>query len=58
MLQTSERLLRMDRSGFTVRALEVFVRHVDVMIRTGRLSPTKGQPLINEANRIIDLLTS
>jgi probable HAF family extracellular repeat protein len=58
MLQTSERLLRMDRSGFTVRALEVFVRHVDVMIRTGRLSATKGQPLINEANRIIDLLTS
>ena len=38
-------------------ALEVFVRQVDTLIRTGRLSPTKGQPLIAEANRIIDALT-
>ena len=35
-------------------ALEAFVHQVDTLIRTGRLSPTKGQPLIAEANRIID----
>ena len=41
-------------SRLAVIALEIFVRHVDMLIRTGRLSPAKGQPLIAEANRIID----
>lgn len=41
-------------SRLAVIALEVFVRQVDMLIRTDRLSPTMGQPLIAEANRIID----
>jgi probable HAF family extracellular repeat protein len=57
MLRVSHLMLRLDRSGLAVHALEVFVRHVDLLIRRGRLSSTKGQPLIDEANRIIDMLT-
>jgi uncharacterized membrane protein len=58
VLRIADRFLRRDLEGFSVRALEIFVRHVDTLIRTGRLSPTKGQPLVDEANRIIGLLTS
>ncbi len=58
MLHTAERFARHDCWRGAVRALEIFVRHVDVLIRTGRLSPNNGQPLIAEAHRIIDLLTS
>ncbi len=58
MLRIAERFSRHDCERGSVRALEIFVRHVDMLIRTGRLSPAKGQPLIDEANRIIDVLTS
>jgi probable HAF family extracellular repeat protein len=58
MLQVADRMLRADRSGLAVHGLEVFVRHVDVLIRTDRLSPTNGEPLIDEGDRIIELLTS
>jgi len=58
MLKTADRHLRGRCSRLSVLALEIFVRHVDRLIRTGRLSPTKGQPLVDEANRIIGLLTS
>jgi probable HAF family extracellular repeat protein len=55
-LTTADRHMRARRSRLAVFALEVFIHHVDVLIRTGRLSATKGQPLIQEANRIIDAL--
>jgi probable HAF family extracellular repeat protein len=58
MLKTAERHLRGRCSRLSVLALEIFVRHVDMLMRTGRLSRTNGQPLVDEANRIIDLLTS
>jgi probable HAF family extracellular repeat protein len=45
-------------SRLTVLELEIFVRHVDLLIRTGRLSATKGQPLVDGANLIIDSLTA
>jgi probable HAF family extracellular repeat protein len=53
-LLTADRHARGRCSRLAVIALERFVRQVDTLIRTGRLSPTKGQPLIAEANRIID----
>ena len=53
-LLTADRHARGRCSRLAVIALETFVRQVDRLIRTGRLSPTKGQPLIAEANRIID----
>jgi hypothetical protein len=56
LLKTANRFDDRDCTRHSVLALEIFVRHVDVLIRTGRLSPTKGQPLIDEANRIIDAL--
>jgi probable HAF family extracellular repeat protein len=57
MLQVADRLLRMDNDWSAVQALEVFVRHVDVLVRTNRLSPTNGQPLIDEGDRIVDQLS-
>ncbi len=53
-LTIADRHARGRRTRLAVIAMEIFVRHVDFLIRTGRLSPTKGQPLIAEANRIID----
>ena len=53
-LETANRQLRARCSRLAVQSLEIFVNQVDTLIRTGRLSPTKGQPLIDEANRIID----
>ena len=53
-LTTADRHARGRCSRLAVGALETFVRQVDTLIRTGRLSPSKGQPLIAEANRIID----
>ena len=58
MLQVADRLLGMDKGWAAVHTLEVFVRNVDVLVRTNRLSPTNGQPLIDEGDRIVDLLTS
>jgi probable HAF family extracellular repeat protein len=54
MLKVADRFDDFDCTRRSVQALEMFVRHVDMLIRTGRLSPGKGQPLIVEANRIID----
>jgi probable HAF family extracellular repeat protein len=56
-LRVAESHLRGRCSRLSVLALEIFVRHVDLLIRTGRLSPTKGQPLVDGANLIIDSLT-
>jgi probable HAF family extracellular repeat protein len=53
-LETAARQLSGRCSRLAVQSLEVFVHQVDTLIRTGRLAPTKGQPLIDEANRIID----
>ena len=39
-----------------VLSLEIFVKHVDLLIRAGRLAPSKGQPLIDQADRIIDAI--
>ncbi len=58
MLTTADRHLRGRSDRLSALALEIFERHVDMLIRTGRLSPTKGQPLIDQAHRIMDLLTS
>lgn len=58
MLRIAERFSNHGCERGAVRALEIFVRHVDMLIRTGRLSPTKGQPLIDEAGRIVVVLTS
>jgi probable HAF family extracellular repeat protein len=55
-LQAADRHVRAGRTRFAARALEIFVRHVDLLMRIGKLSPTKGQPLIDEAHRIIDAL--
>jgi hypothetical protein len=57
MLNTADRQLRGRGDGAAAHALEVFVRHLDVLMRTGRLSPTEGQPLVDEANSIVGLLT-
>lgn len=53
-LKLAERRLHSRCGRLSVLALEIFVRHVDVLIRTGRLSPGKGQPLIDQARLIID----
>jgi len=53
-LKMADRHARGRCSRLAVIALETFVRQVDTLIRTGRLAPSKGQPLIAEANRIID----
>jgi probable HAF family extracellular repeat protein len=58
VLKTAERHLDGRCSRLSVHALELFVRFVDRLIRTGHLSPTNGQPLIDEANRIVDDLLS
>jgi probable HAF family extracellular repeat protein len=55
-LQTADRHVRAGRKRLAAQALEMFVRHVDLLMRIGKLSPTKGQPLIDEANRIIEAL--
>jgi probable HAF family extracellular repeat protein len=53
-LTIAECKLRTRHSRLAVLSLEVFVKHVDLLIRTGRLSPGKGQPLIDQAEAIID----
>ncbi|HKZ31467.1 MAG TPA: hypothetical protein VJ648_03825 [Vicinamibacteria bacterium] len=53
-LTVAERHLRGRCSRLSVLALELFVRHVDLLIRKGRLAAIHGEPLIAEANRIID----
>jgi hypothetical protein len=56
-LQIAAKFLKHGCTRGSVQLLEVFVHQVDTLIRTRRLSPTKGQPLIDEANRIIASLT-
>ena len=53
-LLNANRALSAHCSRLAVLSLEAFVSQVDTLIRTGRLSPSKGQPLIDDANRIID----
>jgi uncharacterized membrane protein len=53
-LQCAERHVRAGRCRLAAAALELFGRHVDLLIRTHRLSAALGQPLIDEADRIID----
>jgi probable HAF family extracellular repeat protein len=48
--------LRTRHSRLAALSLEVFVKHVDLLIRTGRLSPGKGQPLIDQASAIVDAI--
>ena len=50
----ANRALSAHCSRLAVQSLETFVGQVDTLIRTGRLSSSKGQPLIDDANRIID----
>lgn len=57
-LETAERHLDGRCSRLAVQSLESFVRQVDQLIRTRHLQATKGEPLIDEANRIIDELLS
>jgi probable HAF family extracellular repeat protein len=57
MLTTADRHLHGRCGRLSVLALEIFVRHVDMLIRTGRLSPTKGHPLVDQATVIIHTLT-
>ena len=57
MLTTADRHLHGRCGRLSVLALEIFVRHVDMLIRTGRLSPTKGHPLVDQATLIIHALT-
>ena len=58
MLNAADRQLRTTGAGGAAHSLELFVQHLDIVMRTGRLSPTEGQPVIDEANRIIGVLTS
>jgi hypothetical protein len=58
VLHTADRFDDRDWSRGAAHALEIFVRQVDNLIRTRHLLPAKGQPLIDEANRIIDALTN
>ena len=55
-LQAANRHLAGRCSRLSVQLLEVFVNQVDVLIRTRRLSAARGEPLIDEANRIIGAL--
>jgi len=57
-LVTANRHLARGCSRFAVQSLETFVKGVDQLIRTRKLAAAKGEPLINEANRIIDELLS
>jgi probable HAF family extracellular repeat protein len=58
VLKTADRFDDRDWSRGAVHALEIFVRAVDRLIRTRHLLPAKGQPLIAEANSIIDVLSN
>lgn len=55
-LVTADRHLGGRCERLAVQSLEAFVRQVDMLIRTGRLSASRGEPLIDEANRIIEEL--
>jgi probable HAF family extracellular repeat protein len=55
-LTVAECKLRARKSRLAVLSLEIFVKHVDLLIRAGRLAPSKGQPLIDQADRIIDAI--
>jgi probable HAF family extracellular repeat protein len=57
-LTNAKRHLSAHCTRLAVQSLETFVNLVDTLIRTGRLSPSKGQPLIDAANRIIDNLVT
>jgi len=57
-LKTAERHLDGRCSRLAVLSLESFVRQVDQLIRARQLQAAKGEPLIDEANRIIDELLS
>jgi probable HAF family extracellular repeat protein len=57
-LQATDRLVGRDNSWAAVHTLEAFVRKVDVLVRTRRLSTPNGQTLIDEGDRIVNLLTS
>jgi probable HAF family extracellular repeat protein len=55
-LRLAERYVRAGRDCLAAAVLEVFTRHVDLLIRTRALAPVHGQPLIDDADRIIDEL--
>lgn len=56
-LNAAAKFLRRGWTGGSVQLLEVFIHKVDTLIRARRLSSTKGQPLVDEANRIVTTLT-
>jgi probable HAF family extracellular repeat protein len=53
-LQCAERHVRAGRCLLAAASLELFGRSVDLLIRTRRLPAALGQPLIDQADRIID----
>ena len=57
-LRCAEKHVRAGRCALAAASLELFGRSVDLLIRTRRLSAANGQPLIDEADRIIDDLLS
>jgi probable HAF family extracellular repeat protein len=54
LLECAGRHARAGRNGLAAASLELFGWQVDLLIRTRRLSAAKGQPLIDEADRIVD----
>ena len=53
-LRCAELHVRAGCPGLAAVSLELFGRSVDLLIRTRRLSAANGQPLIDEADRIVD----
>ena len=53
-LRCAELHVRAGCPGLAAVSLELFGRSVDLLIRTRRLSAANGQPLIDDADRIID----
>jgi probable HAF family extracellular repeat protein len=56
ILQLADRLDDRDWDRAAARILELFVRAVEQLIRTRQLVAAKGQPLIDQANVLIDAL--
>ncbi|MEK6576071.1 MAG: hypothetical protein AABZ05_00610 [Nitrospirota bacterium] len=56
-LQNALDQLNMGNTMAAINLLNAFIDQVNVFIAVGVLSPVEGQPLINEANEIINQLS-
>jgi DNA-binding beta-propeller fold protein YncE len=57
-LEAAIQQLQMDSSHVAVNQLQAFINHVNDLINTGVLPPSEGQPLIDAANHVIEVLNA